>query len=187
MGIAETIAVMVVLVPSFERAIENITKTTVISAKIGEAVKVNGISLTVKDVKTTKWLVLDYLGGKKAFPSKDGYKFVMLFVIVNNTGPKTESMFNIWNESITTNKGYLYERISISDVEMSRYDKSREPTETELKEYYCLPLQTWKEISPGEWTGGCYFFEIKEDHEPAIFSFNTGAIGGKIFNIHLKS
>jgi len=74
---------MGILVPSVERTIENITKTTVISAKIWEAVKVNGISLTVKDVK--KWLVLDYLGGKRAFTSKDGYKFVMLFVILNNT------------------------------------------------------------------------------------------------------
>ena len=114
---------------------ENISKTTIISAKIDETVKINGIFLTVKNVKTTKLLVLNYLGEKKSFPSKDDYKFVMLFVILNNTGPKSESiMFSVWNKSIITDKGYLYEKISDWEI-INRYGKSRKPIEIKLKEY----------------------------------------------------
>jgi len=170
---------MQVFIPSVER---KITPKHVM-ARIGEPVKINGIALTVTNVKTTKWVVLKSFSGERSFPSKEGYQFVMLFISINNTGTKSESI-HIWNETITTDKGYTYEALSRMDIE-TRYDWSREPTDLELREYYCVPIDTWNEIPPGEWTGGCYYFEIKEDHEPATFSFRTELTGGKVVSIDL--
>ncbi len=58
----------------------------------------------VKDIKMTRWIVLYYVGKKRAFPSDVSYKFVMLFVTLNNTGSKFESIMNIRNLTITTDK-----------------------------------------------------------------------------------
>jgi hypothetical protein len=97
---------------------------------------------------------------KKAFPSKDNYKFVILFVILNNTGSKTEGI-NILGELLVTDKGYSYKEVSDLEI-MNRYNKFREPTETELKEYYCLPLQRWKEIPPREQTANVTFSRLRK-------------------------
>jgi len=177
-GIAESFVMMGIVVP----AVEKMVKPELVTAKIGEPVKIDGLALTVNDVKTTKWVVGRYFGEDRSFPSKEGYKFVMLFVVVNNTGVKSE-MINIWNVTITTDKGYIYKKLSSGDI--FRYEKSRQPTELELREYNCSPIEEWKEIPPGEWTEGCYFFEIKEDNEPAMFNFQTEVIGGKIVSIDL--
>jgi len=97
---------------------------------------------------------------KKAFPSKDNYKFVILFVILNNTGSKTEGI-NILGELLVTDKGYSYKEVSDLEI-MNRYNKFREPTETEFKEYYCLPLQRWKEIPPREQTADVTFSRLRK-------------------------
>jgi hypothetical protein len=156
------------------------------SFKIGDVIKLNDFTLMVKGIKMTRWIVLDYVGKKRAFPSSESYKFVILFVILNNTGSKFESTMNIRNLTITTDKKHLYEAITPYEIFIKYENESREPTEEELREYYCEPYGPFGLVPPMKEVKGCFFFEIREDEEPMIFSFTFPSAEEKIFSIRLE-
>jgi hypothetical protein len=171
-GIAETFAVMQLFIPTGERVIKEVVEETtpkIITAKMKEAVRTNRLTLTVESVKTTKWIVQSYMWEDRSFASKTGYKFVMIFVKVKNVGTESEHVF-FWNITLTSDKGYEYENLRSYEI-VTRERKNRKPTSEELKEYKCREI-LYEELPPGEWIEGCFFFEIKEEHNPATFSFN---------------
>ena len=58
----------------------------------------------------------------------------MVYFTVNNTGVR-ENYFDVWNETIVTDKGNVYEELG---YEVFSYDRDRrEATEAELGKYRC--------------------------------------------------
>lgn len=160
-------------------------KPGAISAKVGEPVKLNGLTLTVDSFKTSD-RVVDVLGyANTSYKAKPNHKFVLVYLTVRNEGAASETFF-ICNTTITTDKGYTYHRKFFLEIS-GEGRESWAATQTEVKEYACKETSLLKSLSPAKQEKTCMIFEIWKDHEPATFNFQTKLIGGKAVSIKLTS
>jgi len=190
-GIAESFAVMQVLIPTMKQTIEKgfeQLKPEEIEVRLGEPVKLNGIVLTVDNVKISDRVTeIGFLGFNTTYISRPGYKFVLLYITIENKGNKPESTLEIYNESVVTDKGYFYEASYFYQLTEKRGYKKHDANELEVKNYACerVSMSIFDKLLPGEKASFCEFFEIREDEKPLAFQFNVGIIKGKVVKVNL--
>ena len=182
-GIAESFTVMQVFIPMMEETIEKEFK----QARIGEPVKLNGIVLTVDDVKISDRVTeIGFFGLNTTYISRPGYKFVLLYMTIENKGNVSESTSEIYNTSVVTDKGHFYEASYFYRLTEERGYKKQDASELEVENYSCplLPIY-YDKLLPGEKASFCEFFEIREDEKPTAFQFSIGIAKGKVVKVNL--
>lgn len=166
-GISITIGLLTIL-----GVVEKEFEYEQLSARMGQPVNINNLDLTVEDVKIHDCLVFkEFWEEPKCHLAKPGYKFVALFLRVENVGNESD-VFDIMGEKLITDKGYIYDEVQ--SYEISGREDYRSATPVEIKKYNLTEIEEMEDVPPGESIDGWKYFEIKEDHEPSKFTFKSG-------------
>jgi len=134
--------------------------------KKGETIIINGgkLALTVADVKVSNFYIIKFVDNYCEYQSDENYKFVLVYVKVDNLYKREMPFPSLWDMIVVTDKGYEYEWKPSVGTETSCSSKIED-----LKGYLC---ETYVEsLRPGESATKCYLFEIKEDHQPITLKF----------------
>jgi hypothetical protein len=143
-------------------------------AKMGESIRLDGLTLTIDYMKVTDKLIIEEFGRCYACSAKPNYKIVILYLTIRNEGTRKTYTPSTSNFIIEVDKGYQYEPIW-----PSRYDRqSWEIDKSECLQYYCRRIESGKDLLPEEEEKGCIFFEILERTNPAKLMYE-GYIGGR--------
>jgi len=173
-GLAETIAVMHILIPGVKRALEEAGfKEEYISVPhTFELDEGKMLELSSLEIRKVDYISRESFGGKYAvYYPREGFAFYLVKFKIKNVGGKIlqytdqPCCFELY-----TNQDNSYEALWFYQLTEDRGYKIFESSDEKYAENICEPLRM-SDLYPEEEKVGCVFFEVRKGEQPTRLKF----------------
>lgn len=145
------------------------TKVVNLTGTLGQGVKAGDWVITAVDVRETAYIRSD----NTYYKAKEGYKLVVVKLIVENVGKETNSP-PIYGFVLVTDAGRSYDRAYLFDLDLV-WNASDEIVKSAVE---FRPLDTTALVAPGSAVEGDVLFQIPTGENPEWLYIRMGVVGG---------
>jgi len=155
-----------------KEAVEAATEEKTVEGKGGEPLKLGDWEVTVTTLREEVYV-------KKRdtyYRAQEGYKVVLIGLIIRNTGKEAKSLSDIWRFTLITDASKSYERGYIFSLQWLPHRNVTESIQKRAMEYKELSMAS--SVAPSTYVEGDLLFQIPVNETPVRLYFEVGIIGG---------